>query len=287
MSRNSRQRRKYFLLDSNQTIRQKPKTARNRILNLIAKTVIIRQIMKVLRGSTLFFLFCIFMAGFVVFATVSPFFDLKQIVVVRDNPHINAEAVEKALEDFYGTNLIFLDKAAFTQTLVNTFPEFRAVHITEKWPSSLEVKLTLSPPRFTVLNDFDAGFSVISEDGVILGESANQKLPVIKLMNWGKSLTGGSKLTSKEYLDQIEYLRGVFDNDFKIVIEEVRLFLIAHELHLVSIQDTVFWFDLRLDLEPQMRKLELVADEINLYTGNIEHVDLRIPNQVFWKPKGP
>jgi hypothetical protein len=55
-------------------------------------------------------------------------------------------------------------------------------------------------------------------------------------------------------------------------------------MHLVSDAGTAFWFDLRAEPLQQARKINLVSDEINLYTQALEHVDLRIPNQVFWKP---
>ena len=87
-------RRKYFLLDSNQTVRKKPKAARNRALNVLAKVLLLRQLGALLRGSVLLTLACSFMLLFTLFAVFSPYFDLKKVTVERANPHIDVQAVE-------------------------------------------------------------------------------------------------------------------------------------------------------------------------------------------------
>lgn len=280
----SAKRRKYFLLDSNQTVRKKPKAARNRALNALSKLRFFRQFSSLLRGSALLTIACTFMLGFTLFAVFSPYFDLRQALVTRDNPHIDVQAVENLMKEFYGQNLLFVSKSTVKSRLLETFPEFRAVDLTEKWPNTLQVDITLSPPYYQILNEFDATFSVLSEDGVVLRQEAADGLPVIKLIRYEQSLVPGEKFASTQVLRDINYLQAFFTEELKIEIDETRFLPIAFEVHLVADNGTVFWFDLRSEVELQARKINLVADEINLYTQKLEHVDLRIPNQVFWKP---
>ncbi len=280
----SAKRRKYFLLDSNQTVRKKPKATRNRALNAISKLHFFRQFSSLLRASALLTIACTFMLGFTLFAVFSPYFDLRQALVTRDNPHIDVQAVENLMKEFYGQNLLFISKSEVKDRLLETFPEFREVDLTEKWPNTLQVDITLSPPYYQILNEFDATFSVLSEDGVVLRQEAFEGLPVIKLMRYEQGLTPGEKFASAKVLADINYLREFFSEELKIEIDEIQFLPIAFEVHLVSSAGTAFWFDLRADVALQARKIDLVANEINLYTQKLKHVDLRIPNQVFWKP---
>lgn len=273
------------MLDSNQTVRKKPKTNRNRALNVIAKLRFFRQFKSIFKGSVLLTLACIFMLLFTLFALFSPYFDLKRVNVQRDSPHLDVGAVENLMAEFYGQNLLFISQTDIKQRLLATFPEFREVRITENWPDSLGLDIELSPPFYQVLNKFDATFSVLSEDGVVLRQEATEGLPVIQIFDYEQSLNSGEKFTTAKELQDITRLREIFTEDLKIEIGDIRYLPTAYEVHLVSTDETAFWFDLRSDIEQQARKIELVSDEINLYTQPLEHVDLRIPNQVFWKVK--
>ena len=184
----SARRRKYFLLDSNQTVRKKPKTARNRALNTLAKLRFFRQFGSLLKASTLLTLACAFMLLFTLFALFSPYFDLKKVEVKRDNPHLDVQAVENLMAEFYGQNLLFISQSTIEERLLETFPEFREVKLSEHWPDSLVVEVVLSPPFYQVLNEFDATFSVLSEDGVVLRQEATEGLPVLKILNYEQSL---------------------------------------------------------------------------------------------------
>ncbi len=284
-SKSSRTRRKYFLLDSNQTVRRKPKRARNRFLNTVSSFLLIRHLARFLRGSILLSGVCILMATFVLFAIFSPYFNLKRVTVLRDNPHIDVAAVDSSLEDFYGQNLLFLDKEEAQSVLLETFPEFREVILKEKWPDALEIKINLSPPMFTLTNNFDATFSVMSEDGVILEELADDTLPLIKLEGYDRPLVAGTRFLDKSTIEKIEIARTIFIEELSLVAEEIRLLPLAQELHLVTPKNTAYWLDLQLDITEQLRKLDLAADEIGVYSKGMEHVDLRIPNRIFWKPR--
>jgi len=225
------------------------------------------------------------MAGFIAFAVWSPYFDLKQIIVSRDNPNIDVKAIESELQDFYGQNLLFLDQGDMRYRLKTAFPAFRDIDVQEIWPASLTLKITLSPPAFTLLNETDAGFWVVSEDGVVLSEQASETLPLLKVFGYPKPLQIGERFVDKTILDQVIIAEAAMANELKIPVSERHLYPLARELHLVAETGTAFWLDLQLDTVKQLQKIEYAANRINLVSGTIEHVDLRIPNQLYWKPR--
>ncbi|MCK5460748.1 hypothetical protein KAI58_02085 [Candidatus Gracilibacteria bacterium] len=223
------------------------------------------------------------MAGFVIFSIFSPYFNLKKISIIRDNPNIDIEKIETSLQEFYGENLLFLSHEDIEKQLLNTFLEFRKIDISENWPSEMQIKITISPPLFTLFNIETANFSVISEDGIILSEKPQSQLVVLKIQEYKKTLFPGEKFTKKETLDKIKQAKFALEHQIKLPIKEILFFPTARELHIISEKDTAIWIDLQLEIEPQIRKLELSTNEIGLFSKNIKHIDLRIPKQIFWK----
>ena len=281
----TRQRRKAFLLDSNQVQQERkaPKTVRNRVLNVWFRLKFLRDITRLVTASRIMGLVVMSMAAFILFAVFSPYFDLKQIVVSRDNPDIDVESIEQSLEEFYGQNLLFLSQDELVAVLKTEFPAFRDITLDEIWPSSLTLKVTLSPPAFTLLNQANAEFWVISEDGVILSDKPNELLPLIKVFDYEPPLSLGKRFIDKAMLDKIVLAEQIMVGQIKIPVAERHFYPIARELHLISESDTAFWIDLQLDVEEQLKKIEYGTNRIGLFSKEIEHVDLRVPNQLYWR----
>ncbi len=281
----TQQRRKAFLLDSNQVQQQRkaPKTVRNRFLNAWFRLKFLRDFGRLITASRMLGMMILCMALFIVFAVFSPYFDLKQIVVSRDDPNIDTEAIESELADFYGQNLLFLDQDLLRNTLEQRFPSFRSIEITEVWPASLSLKIALSEPAFTLQNQSNAEFYVISADGVILSDQPNELLPMIKVYDYTKPLIVGNRFVDQSVLDSAALAEQIMVNQIKIPVVDRLLFPTARELHLVSDRGTVFWLDLQLDAEAQLKKIDYGASKIGLFSRAVEHVDLRIPNQLYWK----
>lgn len=276
-------RRKAFLIDSNLNRKKKPKKLRNRSLNFLAKVLFINQLLKLFKAS-FFFAFLFFcMTGFILFSVFSPYFNLQKISILRDNPNIDVEKIETALVDFYDQNLLFISKEEIKKTLFTNFLEFREIEIIEKWPSELKIKIKISEPFFNLFNVETANFSVISEDGVILAEKPQEDLTVLKIQEYEKILSSGQRFVEREVLQKIKIANDLMQNQIKIPIKDILFFPVAREIHLISQKETAFWVDLQISIDSQIKKLELATNEIGLFSKKIDHVDLRIPNQIFWK----
>ncbi len=205
-NRRSARRRKHFLIDSNQQRRSRPKKARNRTLNFLGKLLFLRQIFQLFRGSVLLTLVILLMMGFIAFALLSPYFEIKKININRDTPHLNVEAVQEILDPFYGKNLILLRGEELKQELFDDFLEFRTIEIKEEWPDGLTISIALSPPAFTLFDMQSANFSVVSADGVILSAQPNDELPVLKIKDLKTPFTPGEKLIEKAWLEKVKNL---------------------------------------------------------------------------------
>ncbi len=282
---NSHNRRRHFLLESNQKKQVKSKKTRNRLLNFLARILGFKRILKLFKTSFMLGILLFSMTGFTLFALFSPYFNLKKISVIRDSPNLEVEKIEENLTDFYNKNLFFLPHDEIQAKLFSVFPEFREIEIFEKWPDAIELKIKISPPKFTILNVETANFSVVSEDGVILTQQPDELLPVLKFSQHENPILPREKIFEKTTIEKIDLAQKLF-LELKMPIEEVWYLFDAREIHLITKNDTEIWIDAQLPVAEQIKKLAVAADKIGFYTKLLHHVDLRIPERIFWEEKG-
>jgi|SaaInlV_200m_DNA_2_1039689.scaffolds.fasta_scaffold23431_2 cell division septal protein FtsQ len=280
--RRTQTRKRELLISSNQSTRR-VRRFRNPFLNSIVKFFWIKRLVKFCSRSLILSVVLFLMLGFVVFATASPYFNIKKIDVVRDNPNISPAAIEAVLTDFYEKNMLFLRDADVRSRLHAEFPEFREISVNEKWPSTIELKIQVSPPMFTLFNTETANFSTVSEDGVILAESLGENLSVVKVFQHPEPLLERQEFINANSLQKILDAQKMLLRELGLPISEVRILSRANELHLVTRGEVAIWIDLSLPIEPQIQKLVLAENEIDLGSNSLEHIDLRIPKQIFWK----
>ena len=285
MKRKQNHRRKAFLLESNLKKRNKPKILRNRFLSIFMRITFLRQLLQALRISTIGILLLVGMFFFIVFALFSPYFQLKRINIIRDSPSLDIERIQTKLDSFYGQNLFRVKQETIRVLLMKEFPEFRKVKIEEQWPDQIKITIELSPPAFSLLNKETANFSTISEDGIVLNQSPTADLPLIAVKGYEKLIVPRMPFITRAYLEKIKEARYIVQESLKLNIEEVIYIPIAKELHIELIQGTSLWLDLELDIPSQLRKLELASSKIKLNQNRLEHVDLRIPDHLYWKEK--
>ncbi len=260
---------------------------RNRLLNLLIRLLFLRHLLKLFRGSAVFGVIFVGIVGFIGFSIFSPYFEIKRISIIRDNPNIDAKQIEEALQDFYGRNLIFLSQKEIQEELTKLFPEFQKVKVIERWPAAIELKIQTSPPLLTILNQETANFFVISKNGVVLSEKPDENLPIIKVFGYEKLIFPHQQFTTSEVLEKVLTAKNLFEQEFELPLKDVHLYVTAKEIHLISKHDVAIWIDLQQPIEKQMKKLELAANRIGLYDDTaLDHIDLRVANQIFWAQKG-
>lgn len=283
--KNTRQRRKDFLIDNNLSPRKTGKKFRNRFLNILLRFRFLRGITKMFQTSVLLTVGCIVMAIFISIALFSPYFGLKKISFVRDNPLLNIEKIEDSLHDYYDRNLLFLSHNEIETYLQEQFPEIRTVKVVEHWPSEVELTISMSPPFTNIFNEETANFWVLSEDGVVLEPNAKENLPTIKIFQYTKPIQVSQKFLEREDLLSIYSVRDFVEEHLELQIQDIYLYLVSREVHLITSQETALWLDLAQDMKTQAQKLKLADEKIGLYSESFEHIDLRIPDQIFYKKK--
>lgn len=279
------QKRKSFLIDTNFSHRRSGKKVRNVLLNMLYKLRFLRHIFKLFHASILITTICIVMAIFIALSLLSPYFKLKKISFVRDNLLLDITKMETTIEEYYGKNLLFLSDSEITQKLQTQFPEFRKIQIHEKWPSEIEIQVEISPPFLNIFNEETTSFWTLSQDGVALQPSATEKLPTIKLFQHKPIITISQQVIESKAIGDVLAAKKLIEEELNLKIKEIHLFNISKEFHLITDSETAIWIDLAQDVTQQIRKLKLADESIGLYSKQFVHIDLRIPDQIFYKER--
>lgn len=280
-----RNKRKRYLIDSNQSLSNRKRWGRSRFVHVVIKGFLIKPFSKIFKKSFLLGFLFLGVIGLVSFASFSPYFELKKINIVRENSNIDAQQVEIALKSFYGKNLLTLSQKKIHENLKKAFSAFKSVDIKELWPDAIELQISTYPAAFNLLHQETANFYVIAENGSVLESGADKLLPTIKIMNYTKTITERQQFTTQETLEKITTAQNLLTQNLSLPLKETLFFPNANELHLISKQDMEIWLDLQLPVDLQIEKLEVSANRIGLYSNVLKHVDLRIPDQLFWAEK--
>lgn len=281
----TRQRRKDFLIDTNLSRRKKGKKMRNRFLNFLLQFRFLQHIKKLFEASILLSMLFVLMAIFILVAIFSPYFEVKKISIVRDSVLLDLEQLDMLLEPYYGRNLLFLSQSEVASALQERFPEFTEVSIRETWPSEMEVQLVIAPPFVNIFHEETANFWTLSQDGVVLQPNATEGLPMIELYQHAGLIQKSQKILNREMIQAIFDAKAFFQEELSIQIDVVHLYSVSQEFHLISENNTAFWLDLTHSLPDQLQKLRLADEKIGLYSKDFEHIDLRIPDQIFYKER--
>lgn len=278
----SKNRRREFLIDQNQTERRAPKKIRNRFLTLIWHTLKLKVLFRHLKASFVLIMALVSMTGFIVFAVFSPYFQIKEITIKRDNSHLDPQSIQAELDSFYGRNMLFITTEEIADHLKEPFPEFRQVRIIENWPDKLELQIIVSPPFINLYNDETANFSVISEDGVVLAQKTDESLRLVKIFGYEKIIQPRQKLTAGENLQKMVHAQTLIEN-LGLGVKDLHWLIKAREIHVILDVGTQIWLDLEGDIPAQIRKLELASGQIKLAQSQLNHIDLRVPDHLYWE----
>ncbi len=280
--RKKNQRRELMIPSAQGDFRPR-KQLRNKGLKLKEYLKGISILQQYLHISALGIAILLLMGGFIAFAFASPYFELKRIEVERESARFDPGQVEAALSEIKGKNLLFLQKSDVETILFERFPTFRSIEMEELWPDGIRISVEISQPSFLLENTFDAITSVMTEDGVAIRRYADESLPRWKILQHERPIQPSTQVLSP---DEVQFIRDAQTGllkGFGIITDEVQILWAARELHLVADGRMTLWFDLNIPLIDQLERLAASAQEIELSTRGFKHIDLRIPEHLYFE----
>lgn len=243
----------------------------------------------------------------IVILLFSPVFNVKQIQIRRQDPRVDIEDIQKTLAPLFKQRLLFVSRNQILELLGDRFPDVRRVEIEKTYPSTLAVSLYLDPVIAEL--DIDDAVAAVTPDVMVIGGTgtgaaatasgsyayitakgytvfspiklSREKLPVLRLTDWGVRPENRSRAVSPELLKAVFDARTVLQTDFGLSVSGITIYLRAQEFH-IRLERVSLWFDLSNPLDVQFQRFREFLRSQPLDQVK-EYIDLRISDRVIYK----
>jgi len=234
------------------------------------------------------FLFFVLLGGAFYFFVFSSFFQIKQIII-SGNQKVKTQEIEKVFNKRIKKKIIFLDtKSIFTanlkainQEILDRYPQILRIKSKRSFPDILNVNIQERKP----IGIWQKGkeFFYFDKEGVIFERANEFKKPVI-LCEVEKPIIFGKPIIKKENLYSILEI----NKRLKSFGIDIKDFIISGDEKKLKVETEDGWyilFNLERDVPDQIFNFKLVFEEkiSPEKKENLEYVDLRFGNRIFFK----
>lgn len=225
----------------------------------------------------------------------SPIFDVKQIQVRRQDARLDIEEVQEVLKPLFHTRLPFITKNQVFELLADQYPDIRRIEISKQYPSTLIISAYLDtvaaelrldePYTGTGAMSGSGSYAYVTTDGYAvftpIALSEGDKLPKLRITDWGVKPTNRTFLLSPTFLQTIFQARDMLSDNFGFTVTDITVFIRAQEFH-VRANKVSLWFDLTSPVALQFQRFRDFLKTVPLDQVK-EYVDLRISDRVIYK----
>lgn len=231
----------------------------------------------------------------------SKFFHVSDVLVVRDSVYIDPQKVEEAMKPILGENLLFLSTDRYEEDLKVLFPALERIEISKILPRSVQLRLVSFPFIATIKNEGAKDVYLLSKNGAVIPNEAHSgeveevknDLLTIEIPSY-KSLSEASRnmiaelielkpntiFFTKEDISMLEHTAELYKRNFQSPLKKIYWLPLEHELHLELNGGTKVYLWLDKSIETQLYKLKTSEPTLDLASGAVAYVDLRIKDRV-------
>jgi cell division septal protein FtsQ len=248
------------------------------------------EIGRVLSAVFLAALLIIPITWFIWFIFFTDAFTVRAITVVDAREH-TSEAIKTMLEEKIGSNMFWLQTPVLEQKILLSVPQVRDVHIARTLPETLKVVVQEKEPVLLLLSQRKYYF--IDGNGIAYEEARLDTLPgivlpIVKNNDEAAQLTLGTPVVDQRFIGFVQYVQTHLPEMVGSQVVETRIpSLAAREVHFHLDNNLIIRLDITREPQGQLailRKLletTIPADK----KSQIEYIDLRIPQRVYYKLK--
>lgn len=224
----------------------------------------------------------------------SPLFDVKQIQVRRQDARLDVEEVQQVLSPLFRTRLPLITRAQVLDLLQEQYPDIRRVEIAKQYPSTLIIsayldtvvaELALDEPVFGSGATASGSYAYLTAEGYTVFSpmrlDASEKLPLLRVVDWGVKPDNRTFLLSPEFLQTIFQAQDMLSQNFGFTLSETTVYIRAQEFH-IRANKVSLWFDIASPLALQFQRFRDFLKTVPLEQVK-EYIDLRISDRVIYK----
>jgi len=230
----------------------------------------------------------------------SPFFDVREMQIRRQDPRIDPEEIQETLAPLFHQRLILVSRHQVMTMLSTAYPDIERVEIEKDYPSKLTITVYLEPVVASVV--IDEGESEDTASGSLLSGSGistyayvtkrgffitspmklvSTPLPIITVTDWAIRPQNRTLLVPETFLHNAFLARDTLRRDFGLTTVSTLVFLRAQEFH-IHTNKVNLWFDLRTPLSVQFQRFRSLLKTVPLEEVK-EYIDLRIADKIIYQ----
>ncbi len=237
--------------------------------------------------------FLILIVGLVVVIFFSPLFVIRDIVVVGNYHLLGSDirsVTNKALKEhssfiFPIGHIFFLDKKEMALDLEKELPLIQEVKFERNFPDILKVRIKERNPVFVW--ESRKHYYYIDRNGYAYLEITAQEKQASRLLSLRDEanikIELGSKVVTSSFVDFVNTLILNFKPRIGVGIKEIILPLTTLEVRVVTEEGWKAYFDTTRSARIQLRYLASVLKQINKPRNQLEYIDLRLKDRIFYK----
>ncbi len=229
----------------------------------------------------------------------SPFFDVRQITIQRQDPRIDPSDVQQILAPLFRQRLILITKSQIASLLETQYPDIDRIEIEKQYPSTLSVFLSLEPVVARVLVDSDdssqdtqsgamigsGSYAYITRSGYFVSSpiklSGKTPVPILRFTDWGFRPQNRTRVILPDFIERIFTARDILRTDFGLSTLDIVVYVRAQEFHIRTNKLSI-WFDLKSPLQEQFQRFRQFLKTLSLDQAKI-YIDLRIADKIIFQ----
>lgn len=228
-------------------------------------------------------LFCVLLGSTVYLIFFSSFFRVNEIIFA-ETKYVSRDELNKVVEDSRGiinNNIITFGFSNFESRLGDV-TGVKSFKIIRKFPSKIYIEIEEKSPIF-VWQILDYKY-LVDDSGYAWAnyEDKYASLPVV-IDTKNVPVQVGAKLVPNGFVVFVKDILGNFEGVTSTKITKIEVLDIVSDLKVTSSAGWYVYFDASRTAKNELTSLVRVLEEVRKKGSNLEYVDLRIDNRIFYK----
>lgn len=231
----------------------------------------------------------------------SNFFHISDVLVVRDSVYIDPQKVEEAMKPILGENILFLSTDRYEVDLKVLFPAIERIEISKILPRSVQLRLVSYPFIATIKNEGAKSMYLLSQNGAVIPNEAhtgdgdevkndllNVEIPAYRTLPEESrnmiteliQLQPNTIFFAEDDVRALQYTAELYKRNFQAELKKIYWLPLEHEMHLELASGSKIYIWLDKNVDTQLFKLKTAEPTLDLGSGAVAYVDLRIKDRI-------
>lgn len=213
-------------------------------------------------------------------------FKTKTVLLYEGDSVSTNTSFQKVASQFRGRQLLTITKGDILENYLLNGVKLQSLEIEKNYPGTLVIRIQPLPIAYRTVFITNSEEQLADDTfamntaGVLVNGDLNDTIPLLEIVPLAfETPKKGDEILESNEVQTFQKVTKAFIDEIGLNVKKVRFLQTARELHILTERDTWIWFDLTYDPLIQVQKLKDAVAEIQLFSKDYAHIDLRIPGQ--------